>query len=89
MLSPTPDDAAFMASTVDATCSGGANTAAMPPSSMRDINAPRAAAKRIPSSRENTPAACDAASSPMLCPITTSGRTSRLAHSAVSAHSSA
>ena len=60
----------------------------MAPSSMVAISAPRAQAKRIPSSRLNTPAACEAANSPTLCPSTTSGRMPMLAQSAVSAHSS-
>ena len=89
MLTGTPEDAALKASTSAATLSGGANTAAMAPAFMPDISDPRAHAKRIPSSRLNTPAACAAAISPTLWPSTTSGRTPTLDQSAVSAHSSA
>ena len=89
MLSPTPDDTAFSSRTAAATCAAGANTAAMAPSSMFDISSPRVQANCVPSSRLNTPAVCAAASSPMLCPITTLGRMPTLAHSAVNAHSSA
>ena len=89
MLRPAPEEAAFTASTAGATLSAGAKTAAMPPSAIRDISRPRTAANRIPSSRLKTPAVCDAASSPMLCPTTTSGRTPMLDQSAVRAHSSA
>ena len=89
MLRPAPSQAALCAATASATASAGAKTAAMPPPAMPDSRSPRAAAKRIPSSRLNTPAACAAAISPTLCPTTTAGRTPTLAQSAVRAHSSA
>ena len=66
MLSPIPADAALCACTAAATRAEGANTAAIAPSAIPDISAPRAQAKRMPSSRLNTPAACAAASSPTL-----------------------
>ena len=61
----------------------------MAPGLVPDSREPRAAANLIPSSRLNTPAACAAANSPTLCPITTLGRTPAQAQSAVSAHSRA
>ena len=89
ILSPTPPEDALASSTADATRSGGAKTAAMAPGSVSDMRVPRVAANRMPSSRLYTPAARAAASSPTLCPTTTSGRTPTLSQSAVSALSSA
>ena len=89
MFTGGPEDLSFQAATAAATRSAGAKAAAMAPGGVADSRAPRASANRIPSSSGNTPAACAAAISPTLCPITTSGRIPTLAQSAVSAHSSA
>ena len=90
MLRPGPSDPAFCAATASATRFGGAKIAAIAPSpGSAPIRLPRAAAKRSPSSKPNTPAVCAAAISPRLCPSTTSGRMPTLSQSAASAHSSA
>ncbi|MGX1370258.1 hypothetical protein RKD19_005617 [Streptomyces canus] len=58
------------------TSSSAARTATIaPPSGRACISRPRAATSRAPSASENTPATCAAASSPMECPATKSGRT--------------
>ena len=89
MLRPTPEEAAFSSSMAASTSGTSAKIAAMAPLGSLAVSDPLAAANRNPSSRLNTPAARAAAISPRLCPNTTAGRTPRLDHSAVRAHSSA
>ncbi len=65
-------------------------TAAITPRSHRVcIIRPRVATRRNPSSSDSTPAACMAANSPTLWPITAAGTTPQDRQSAVRAHSTA